>query len=289
MGFPVLPVPEAIMTDMTRPPFRRRKLGRRLRQMREQAGMSIDEAALALDKKRTSMYRIEAGESRVDVHLARSMMDVYDVYLPRLLDDVRYALEPGWWVKYGLTGLGYADLESEAAVVRETTLSYVPGLLQTPAYMQAVFEADQLRRTKSELATQVEIRKLRQRRLTDDERPLNLIGLIDESALSRLRCNPELKTEQLEHLVIMSELPTVTLRVLPEDLGMHGGLTGAFTLLEFPDAEDPDMLYIEYPTGSTHFEEESDVSRAKVLFEGLLAKAVSQGDSVALIERMLAE
>ncbi|MFD9735594.1 helix-turn-helix transcriptional regulator [Umezawaea sp. NPDC059074] len=274
---------------MKRPPFRRRKLGRRLRQMREQAGMTIDEAALALDKKRTSMYRIEAGESQVDVHLARSMMDVYDVYLPRLLDDVRYALEPGWWVKYGYTVLGYVDLESEASVVREMSLSYVPGLLQTPAYMQAVFEASQLRRTRSEIANQVEIRKIRQLRLTDEQRPLNLIGLIDESALRRLDRHPELKVEQLESLVIMSDLSTVTLRVLSEDVGIHGGLTGAFTLLEFPDQEDPDMLYIEYPIGASHFEDASDVARARLVFEHVVAQAMSHSESVALIEGMLTE
>ncbi len=250
--------------------------------------MSIDEAALALDKKRTSMYRIEAGESRVDVHLARSMMDVYDVYVPRLLDDVRYALEPGWWVKYGHNGLGYADLETEAAVVREMSLSYVPGLLQTPAYMQAVFEASQLRRTKSVLANQVEIRKRRQRRLTDEERPLKLIALIDESALRRMERHSELKAEQLEHLVIMSDLPSVTLRVLSGEVGIHGGLTGAFTLLEFPDPEDQDMLYIEYPTGASHFEDESDVAQARLVFEHVSAKAMSHEKSVALIERMLA-
>ncbi|PRY43926.1 hypothetical protein CLV43_103675 [Umezawaea tangerina] len=249
--------------------------------------MTIEEAALALDKKRTSMYRIEAGESRVDVHLARSMMDIYDVYLPKLLDEVRDALEPGWWAKYGLAGLGYADLESEAAAVREVTLSYVPGLLQTPAYMQVVFEADQLRRTKSELAKQMEIRQIRQGRLTDEERPLHLTGLIDESALLRLAPSSALMAEQLEHLVIMSELPSVSLRVLPADLGIHGGLTGAFTLLEFTDPEDPDMLYIEYPTGSAHFEEKADVQRARVLFEHLCTKAMSHDESVALVERML--
>lgn len=256
--------------------------------MREQSGMSIEDAALALDKKRTSMYRIEAGESRVDVHLARSMMDVYDIYLPRLLDDVRYALEPGWWVKYGHTGLGYVDLETEAVVVREVSLTYVPGLLQTPAYTQAVFEASQLRRSKSELANQLEMRKLRKRRLIDDERPLNLIGLIDESALRRVERHLELKAEQLEHLVIMAELPSVTLRVLSEEVGIHGGLSGAFTLLEFPDPEDQDMLYIEYPTGASHFEDKSDVAQARLVFEHVSAKAMGHDESVALIERMLA-
>jgi len=249
--------------------------------------MSIDEAALALDKKRTSMYRVEAGESRVDVHLARSMMDVYDIYAPTLLEDVRYALQPGWWTTFGLKELGYVDVETEAAVVRDAAIAHLPGLLQSRPYMLAVFDADPLRRSRSELATQVEIRQVRQSRLMAEEFPLQLVALIDESVLRRTVQLPDLGIEQLDHLVIMSDLPTVTLRVLPTDGGLHAGMVGAFTLLEFPDPEDQEILYVEYPTGSIHIEDEAEVSRAKALYNSLCDKALSHGESVALIERVL--
>ena len=79
------------------PPFRRRKLAKKLRKLRLRARMSIQEAAKALDKDVQALYRIEAGETRVDVHLVRSMMDLYDAYEPDLLDQVRDALKAGWW------------------------------------------------------------------------------------------------------------------------------------------------------------------------------------------------
>jgi DNA-binding XRE family transcriptional regulator len=257
--------------------------------MREQAGMSIDEAAIALDKKRTSLYRIEAGESRVDVHLARSMMDVYDVYVSTLLEDVRYALQPGWWTTFGLKELGYVDVETEAAVVREFALVRLPGLLQTEHYMRAGFGASSLNRTKSELLNQVNVRLIRQQRLVDEENPLNLVALIDETALRQNIGDEEVMRDQLGHLVMAAELPTVVLRVLPRSAGAHSGqAAGSFTVVEFSDPEDSSMLYVEYATGSIHIEEEVEVSRARLLHDHLLSQALSSEDSVALIERILA-
>lgn len=251
--------------------------------------MSIDEAALALDKKRTSMYRIEAGESRVDVHLARSMMDVYDVYMPTLLDDVRYAQQPGWWTTFGLKELGYVDVETEGSVVREFALVRLPGLLQTENYMRAVFDASSLNRTKSELTTQIKVRMIRQQRLVDEDRPLSLVALVDEIALRQDIGGAEVMRDQLGHLVMAAELPTVSLRVLSTSVGAHTGHAGAFTMVEFSDPEDHSMLYVEYATGAIHIEDEAEVSRARLLHDHLLGQALGSEESVALIERILAE
>src|SRR6266545_6887705 len=66
------------VTAHRKPPFLRRRLGKRLRVMRERAGLGLDEAARRLDKSRTALFRIESGENRPDVHVIRSMMDLYD-------------------------------------------------------------------------------------------------------------------------------------------------------------------------------------------------------------------
>jgi len=251
--------------------------------------MSIEEATVALDKKRTSLYRIEAGESMIDVHLARSMMDLYDVYVPTLLDDVRDAQKPGWWVNFGLRAMGYVDVETEASVIRELALIHIPGLVQTEPYMRAVFEADALRRSKSDLLNQIQVRSIRQNRLTSEELPLELIALVEEGALRQMIGGPDVMRDQLDHLIIMAELATVTLRVLPRSLGAHAGQTGAYTLLDFPDPEDQPMLYVSYPTGSVHIEDAEEVGRARLLFDHLLGRALGPEDSVSLIERILAE
>jgi len=254
--------------------------------MREQADMSLDKACVLLDKTRSSLQRLEAGETRLDVHLVRSMMDVYDQFVPDLIDRTRDALKPGWWVSYGIKDMGYVDVETEAAVVRELTLLHLPGLLQTENYMRALFEVHQLKRSKTELANQIAVRKIRQERLTAEKNPLQLVALVDEAALRQTLGGPKVMREQLEHLISMSQLPTVTLQVLPTDMGGHGGISGSFIVLEFPDPTDFDLLYVSYPTGSTHIEEIDEVSRARLLFDHLSSRALSPTDSLAVIERV---
>jgi transcriptional regulator with XRE-family HTH domain len=53
-------------------PFLRRRLGRRLRALRERAGMNLDEASRRLDKKRSSLHRVEMGETSVRAMFAGS-------------------------------------------------------------------------------------------------------------------------------------------------------------------------------------------------------------------------
>ncbi|WP_189225552.1 helix-turn-helix domain-containing protein [Saccharothrix coeruleofusca] len=269
------------------PTFRRKKLGHRVRRLREQAGMSIDEAARALEKQRGALYRIEAGETRLDVHLARSMMDIYDVYDPDLLDKVREALAPGWWIKLGLRDMGYIDMETDAKAVREVALNHIPGLLQTAPYTKAVLEADLLKRAKPELVKQISARQIRQERLTAEANPLHLTALVDEAALRNLIGGVEVMRGQLDSLIMMSELNTVTLRVLPRSLGAHAGQTAAFTMLEFD--EYPSMLHVSYPTGAVHVEEPEELHRARLVFDHLLERALGPEDSVTLIEQIIAE
>jgi hypothetical protein len=64
-------------------------------------------------------------------------------------------------------------------------------------------------------------------------------------------------------------------------------MNGAFIVLSFPDPQDPEMLYIEYPTGALHIEDEKEVAEARLKFEDLRSEALSPDDSLALIERII--
>ncbi|MFD9733891.1 helix-turn-helix domain-containing protein [Umezawaea sp. NPDC059074] len=273
----------------TRPPFRRRRLGARLQAMRLRAKMTLDDAAEALDKARSTMHRIEQGETRVDIHLIRSMMDLYDQYEPDLLEQTRRAGKPGWWVTYGLQDLGYIDVETEASVVRELSLLFIPGLLQTESYMRAFFAARRVRGSTANIENQVKVRLIRQLRLTDSDDSLRLVALIDEAVLRKHVGGPEVMRKQLRHLILASRLSTVTIQVLPDRAGAHDGMNGAFTMLSFPEPHDPEVLYVEYPTGSLHIEAENEVREAKLVFEHLASRALDPEESIALIERVLAE
>jgi transcriptional regulator with XRE-family HTH domain len=254
--------------------------------MREQAGLTLAEAALRLDKTRSSLGRIETGQSRADVHLARSMMDFYDVYDPELLDLVREANRPGWWTKYNVDDRGFLSMETEASSLCEFSIVTIPGLLQTEGYMRALFG---MRRSREQLTNDVAVRRHRQRRLTDEEFPLDLVAIIDEAALRKKVGGAEVMHEQLGHLVMAAELSSVSLQVVPDDEGAHPAMTGAFTILTFPESDEPSVLYVEYPTASLHIEKPEEVAAARLLFDRLRSEALSPADSVALIERVADE
>jgi len=273
----------------TSPTFRRRRLARRLREMREQAGLTLEEAAPKLDKTRSALGRIETGTTKADVHIIRSMMDIYDRYDPDLVDLVREANRPGWWTKYDVDDRGYISMETEASTVLEFSIMNIPGLLQTEGYMRAIFATGKVQRSRARLANDVAARLHRQQRLTDEEFPLELVAIIDEAALRRMVGGAEVMRDQLGHLVMLSELSTVSVQVLPNAAGAHSGMDGAFIILTFPEDEDPSVLYVEYAIGSIQAEKSEEVAEARLVFDRLRSEALSPSDSVAFIERVADE
>lgn len=285
MGFPALGLPAAIMGYVSkRAPFLRRRLGRRLREIRETANLTLTEAAKRLDKTRSALQRIETGVTKADVHFIRSAMDTYDHYDETLVEEAREAGKPPWFRSYGIEDAGYVDVETYAASVKEFSGLMLPGLLHTEAYIRALFAHSRRRRQPEQLRNDIDVRLIRQDRLTSGEDPLELSVIIDESALRREVGGPDVMRDQLRHLIEMAELPSVTIQALP--LKMHSALDGGFTLLSFHDRDDPDLLYVEYVTGALHIEEEPEVRACRLKFDRLGVEALSPDDSVALIKRI---
>ncbi|HEV2784611.1 MAG TPA: helix-turn-helix transcriptional regulator [Actinophytocola sp.] len=272
-----------------KPPFLRRRVGNRLRTMREAAGLSLEEAAPRLDLTRSSLHRVETGATRATVHLIRSMMDLYDCYTPELLDQAREALKPTWYPQQRKGSLGYVGLEDSAATVREFCGLSLPGLLQTEPYIRALFDRDLTPRTAERLEEDVAVRIFRQRRLTDEEEPLEFIGIVDEAALHRELGGAEVMRDQLKHMVAAASLPTVTLQVLRLCDGAHNAMNGSFTLLDFPDEHVRSILFVDYMCGSLHIEDADQIRAANRIFEGLRDQALSPTDSVDFIGRVLTE
>ncbi len=268
------------------------QLARQLRELREEAGLSLEAAAPLLDWSPSKLSRIENAHQRVDVHSVRSMLDLYDVGGERwteLIELTRTASQRGWWRAYGMSDHGYVPLEAEASLVRVFTLAYVPGLLQTAEYARALFRAGQPQRSEAGLENDVTVRMIRQKRLTSTEQPLRLVAVVDESALHRPVGGPDVMCAQLVRLVDDAALDAVTLQVLPTGVGAHRGLAGPFNVLSFDALAVPDMAYIEHSLGAVHLDKEEDVAPAKLTFDRLRSEALSPADSVALIERLAAQ
>ncbi|GAA4854457.1 helix-turn-helix transcriptional regulator [Saccharopolyspora rosea] len=272
----------------TSPTFRRRRLARRIRQLREASGLTQEAAAAGLDMSTSALSRKETGEVATSVHEVRSMMDLYDVYDPDLLDLARAAKEKPWWHMYGIKKRGYYDLEQEASSVRDWQLNLIPGMFQTEEYARALFSASGSL-DDDEVENAVTARMLRRTQLVDEDFPLSYSAVVDESALRRPVGGADVMHRQLKQLVEYAGLPNVSIQVLPSSVGQHRGLDGPFTLLSYADPAEPDILYIEHATGSLHIERADAVSVATLTFERLRATALNTVDSAALVDRLATE
>jgi hypothetical protein len=188
-----------------------------------------------------------------------------------------------------LNDRGYVPLEASATLVREFNPMTIPGLLQTPEYARALSGMAVIPMSDERVERDVEVRSVRQRRLLAEERPLRLDAVVEESVLHRPIGDAKVLRAQLEHLLIMAEVDTVTLRVLPTDLGAHPGLDGGFTLLSFADLDEPDIVYVEPLTGSLHIDRVPVVTRCRLAFDRLRSAALDPADSMALVERVAAQ
>ncbi|HKR52519.1 MAG TPA: helix-turn-helix transcriptional regulator [Pseudonocardiaceae bacterium] len=268
-----------------------RQLARTLRRLREDAGLSLEEAAPRLDWSTSKLSRIETAKQGVDVHGVRSMLDLYNVggaQWTEIIDLTREARKKNEWHAYGISDHGYLRLEIDAAVVHEYQLAYVPGLLQTEDYMRTLFRNSRRRLTDAEIDQDVQARLFRQRRLTE-EPALELVTIVDESALRRPVGGVEVLRAQLHHIMARATLPSVCFQVLPCSLGVHAGLNGSFIVLRFAELEEPEIAYIEHPAGALHLDKDAEVQACKLVFDQLRSEALSPYDSAALIERLAAD
>jgi hypothetical protein len=106
---------------------------------------------------------------------------------------------------------------------------------------------------------------------------------VDEAALRRVVGSRQLMREQLEYLAEQSQLPHVTVQVLPFEMGAHPGITGHYAILEFPDASDSSVVYIEGVTSDLYLEKANDVQRYSVMYEHLRAQALNVDQTRAFI------
>lgn len=255
------------------PTVKRRELGRELRRLREEAGVSREDAAEYIALSVPSLTKGENGKQALKLPAVRSLLQLYGVGSPLadyLLTLTREANQRGWWVTFGDTVPDwfktYVGLEGDAAELWTWQASFVPGLFQTRRYIKAVRLAHTPNTTETDLERSVALREARQRRLTGDN-PLHVHAIIDEGVLRRLVGGVDVMREQLEHLWTMAQLDHVTIQVLPFSVGAHLA-TSSFSLLRFPD-ESMSTAYVEFDRGAVYPERPTDVDYYTELFRRL--------------------
>ena len=182
----------------------------------------------------------------------------------------------------------YIGFEVQARSVSNYESLFVPGLLQTEAYARAQLRGTLPTASEEEIESRVEARIGRQSILRKDDAP-KLWAIMDESALRRLVGGRGVMREQAAYLLEARSLPNVTIQVIPYGAGAHPGMDGSFVILDFPDADDPSIAYIESAAGGLFLEQEAEIRRYILMFEHLRAAASGLDASAALLTAIASE
>ncbi|MFI6940412.1 helix-turn-helix domain-containing protein [Streptomyces sp. NPDC050418] len=268
------------MASNVNPTVRRRRLGQELRRLRELKGMTAEEVAERLLVSQSKISRLENGRRSISQRDVRDLCGVYEVEDVRIVDSLmqmaKDSRQQGWWHAFGdIPYSVYIGLETDAASLRVYDPQVVPGLLQTRGYAEALITGALPETQPTDIDKRVQVRVRRQERIQAAENPLRLWTVLDEAALRRMVGNKQLMIEQLEHLVEMSQLPHVTVQVIPFEMGAHPGVNGQYAILEFPDTADSSVVYIEGVTSDLYLEKANDVHKYSVMYEHLRAQALN--------------
>jgi len=272
----------------------RRQLARRLRELRDSASLTTEAATTRIGWSPGRLSRVENAQQRVQPDEVEDMLDVYGMTdadeRAALTQLAKRARQRGWWQQAG-TALpdqfrNFVGYEATASRAYCFDLTLVPGLLQTAAYTHAVMSGIEPHLEQSELERRLHSRIARQR-VFDREEPLELWAVIDEGVLRRTIGGPTVMRGQLRHLLEMAARDNITIQVVPGSVGAYPGLTGWFTVLEFPDDERPDMAYTDGPGGCLYLEDSEDVRACTLGFGHLRGVALGAVDSVAMIRSVL--
>jgi transcriptional regulator with XRE-family HTH domain len=278
------------MSATPSPTARGRRLRHELRRLREEAGLTHSEVARRLEWSASKLSRIESGQSRVQTGDVRDLLDAYGVSdqptCEALVQLAREARRRGWWTRYtDVLGSGtYVGLEADASALHTYESMFVPGLLQTEEYARAIVRAGQTRPDPETLERRLAARMARQEILSRPDPP-EIWAVLDESVISRPVGGPAVMSQQLQHLIEVSNRPNspLTIQVLPLSVGTHPGMNGPFVILEFHSPTDPSMVYLETATDGLYIEEPSDVERYTLMFNHLVARAFGPDESRTMI------
>ncbi|MBC9727560.1 Scr1 family TA system antitoxin-like transcriptional regulator [Streptomyces sp. TRM68367] len=282
------------MASNVNPTVRRRRLGQELRRLRELKGMTAEEVAERLLVSQSKISRLENGRRSISQRDVRDLCGVYEVEDQRIVDSLmqmaKDSRQQGWWHAFGdIPYSVYIGLETDAESLRVYEPQIITGLLQTRSYAEAIIRGALPETSQTEIDKRVQVRMQRQGRITDGDGPLRLWVVLDEAALRRVVGSRQVMREQLESLAEMSQLPHITVQVMPFDVGAHPGVNGQYSILEFADAGDSSVVYIEGVTSDLYLEKPPDVQKYTVMYEHLRAQALNVDQSRQLIEDVAKE
>jgi transcriptional regulator with XRE-family HTH domain len=284
-------------TESPSPAVQRRRLKTELRRARQQAGLTQEQVAAAMEWSLSKVIRIEAGTVGISANDLRALLGLYNLQgsaeVDNLLTLARAGRERPWQNVYKDVAstrlLQFIEFEAAASVTRNFQPLIVPGLLQTRDYARVMLRQLKGDLTDGRIDALVDVRMKRQELLQRDDAPL-LFFVLDEAATRRVVGGTQVMRRQLDRLTELAARPRITVEVLPFSAGAYPALNGSFVIQEFPDSADADVLYQEGPQGEEIRSDDQElITHYREIFEELRGLSLGPQDSLSFLNGLAKE
>jgi transcriptional regulator with XRE-family HTH domain len=276
------------MGDSASPLVLRRRLRTELRAARQNKDLTQEQVAKAMDWSLSKMNRIEKAKTGISTNDLKMLLPLYGITdkerTEELLALARSARQSPWWSRYSDVAppelLELIEYEYAASTVSQFETMFVPGILQTEDYASAILQGFYGEKSSAErVAALVELRTRRRDLLTSENAPKFLFAL-DESVIHRLVGSPAITSQQFMHLTSVADLSNVTIQIVPFTAGMHPGMKGPFEVVEFEDAPDEKIVFLEGPRGDFISDDPEETDSYLEAFRRITEKSLGPSESL---------
>ncbi|MDJ1134682.1 helix-turn-helix domain-containing protein [Streptomyces iconiensis] len=255
--------------------------GKVLRRFRKRAGFTQELLAYRVGYSLEQTASIEQGRRPAKAAFtvaAERELDAGGV-LEDLQEEVDFAKLPAFFRDFGL-------IELDAVSRFDYDPLLVPGLLQTPEYARALFEANIPALDPDTIEDRVDARISRQKLLTKTPM-VDFSFVIGEAALRNVLGSRQVMRAQQEHLLAMGELRNVSIQVMPMTVGFHPGLNGPIVTVETCDHQH--FAYFESQGIGHVVSVPAEVSMFALRYGKLRSQALNEKESAAFIRQLAGE
>ncbi len=278
------------MTDRYGATVAKRRLARLLSDLRVKNGYTANQVCDKLNWGRGKVGRFEANVwKRPEMSDIRDLLRIYEVpdeQRAELEELATVARERAWWREYGdvFSDSEYPGYEADAIRIGLYMPLVLPGLLQTPAYIDASLRVGS--KSAGWRARAIEARRRRQQILErkDGDRP-ELVAVLTEASLQYHWGSLSERREQVRHLADMSHRPGIDLRLLRFAGGLHPGMSSLISIFDFT-GDEPSLVYLENDNALQEVNTADEVDAHGVIFGRIRDAALGAGATTAYLEQL---
>ncbi|MFJ8049372.1 helix-turn-helix domain-containing protein [Streptomyces luteogriseus] len=254
-------------------------VGKLLKVCREAAGMRVAELGEVLGYGEDMIRKMERG-ARIPrpeyLDRADQVLNAQG-HLRAFMKDMERA-------RYPQRARELAQLEERAVEMLLYTTHHIHGLLQTPEYAEVMFE-NRLPALSRDVVERAVAARMARKSVFDRDPAPALSFVQEQVTLERPLGGKMVLRRQLEHLLEVGELRTISLQVMPTDREEHAGMHGLIEVLRFSDGTGvgrSDGAFNGRPVSSPR-----DLRVLELRYGMIRAQALSPRESLAFIEQAL--